>query len=289
MAPMTGFPDKFRVLPFYVIPQHALSRLAERLTRWRWRWWKNLLIRWFIRIYRVDMSIALDPDYRNYANFNAFFTRELRPGVRPLRDDPKVIACPVDGAISRIGVVDGATIIQSKGHNYTLVDLLAGDQDLSGVFRNGRFASLYLSPRDYHRIHMPVDACLQTMLRVPGRLFPVNQASTRNVTGLFARNERIINIFTTEFGMMALVMIGALCVGSMETVWAGTVAPVKPREIDTLNYARDSIYLKKGQELGRFNMGSSVILLFETDRMEWLADLKAGDTVRMGQELGRRI
>jgi len=235
------------------------------------------------------MSLSLEPEYRNFENFNAFFTRELRPGVRPVADDPLIIACPVDGSISRIGNIADATIIQAKGHNYTLTDLLGGDGELSERFRNGRFATLYLSPKDYHRIHMPAAGRLQRMTCVPGRLFPVNQPSTRNVARLFARNERIINIFTTEFGMMAVVMVGALCVGSMDTVWAGNVAPLKPHALHTCDYAQESIRLEKGQELGRFNMGSSVILLFEPGKMEWLAGLVGGAMVSMGQGGGRKL
>ena len=289
MTPLAELLDGLKVLPIYIIPQHGLSRLAAWITQCRWRYLKNLLIRLFIRIYRVDMSSALEPDYRKFEHFNAFFTRELRPGVRPVNSDPLVISCPVDGSISRVGNIDDATIIQAKRHTYTLTDLLAGDTELSKHFRNGRFATLYLSPRDYHRIHMPVDGYLQTMTCVPGRLFPVNQSSTRNVTRLFARNERIINIFATEFGIMALIMIGALCVGSMDTVWAGNVAPLHPRRLRVWNYAQQTVNLKKGQELGRFNMGSSVILLFEAGRMEWLPGLAEGATVSMGQELGRRL
>ena len=281
--------DGLKVLPIYIIPQHGLSRLVAWITRRRWGYLKDLFIRIFIRIYRVDMSSALEQDYRNFEHFNAFFTRELRPGVRPVNSDPLVIACPVDGSISRMGNIDDATIIQAKGHTYTLADLLGGDAELSKHFRNGRFTTLYLSPRDYHRIHMPVDGRLQTMSCVPGSLFPVNQSSTRNVTRLFARNERIINIFATEFGTMALIMIGALCVGSMDTVWAGNVAPLQPRTLRTWDYSRETVSLKKGQELGRFNMGSSVILLFEAGSMEWLAGLGEGATVSMGQGLGKKF
>lgn len=283
------FLDRLKVLPVFIMPQHGLSRLVGRLTHWRWRTWKDLLIRLFIRHYQVDMSDALEQDYHRFENFNAFFTRELRPGTRPLSADARVIACPVDGSISRIGAIDDALIIQAKGHDYSVADLLGGDKTLSGTFRNGRFATLYLSPRDYHRIHMPVDGSLLSMQLVPGRLFPVNPPSTRTIPRLFARNERVINIFSTEIGTMALVMIGALCVGSMDTVWAGTVAPCGSRAQLRQQYTPGAVTLEGGQEVGRFNMGSSVILLFEADRMEWLAHLKAGDAVRMGQELGKRI
>ena len=247
------------------------------------------MISLFMRIYRVDLSSAREPDYHNFENFNAFFTRELRPGVRPVNDDPLIIVCPVDGGISRIGNIIDTDMIQAKGHAFTLSELLAGDKDLSECFRDGRFATLYLSPRDYHRIHMPADGRLLRMTCVPGRLFPVNRPSTRIIARLFARNERIINIFTTGYGMMAVVMVGALCVGSMDTVWAGTVTPPVPRTLRTWDYGEDLISLKKGDELGRFNMGSSVILLFEAGSMEWLVELTNGSPVVMGQGLGRWI
>lgn len=289
MMPITEFLDRLKVLPFHVIPQHGLSRLVSRATRWRLRSWKDVLIGLFIRVYRVDMSIAREPDYRNFENFNAFFTRELRPGVRPVSDDPRIIACPVDGSISRIGNIGDADIIQAKGHAYSLSGLLAGDEDACERLRDGRFATLYLSPKDYHRIHMPVDGRLLKMTCVPGRLFPVNPPSTRHIPRLFAGNERIINIFNTEYGMMALVMVGALCVGSMDTVWAGTVTPVAPRALRSWDYGGDLVNLQKGEELGRFNMGSSVILLFEAGRMEWCPELADGGEVVMGQGIGRWI
>ena len=289
MAPLAEFLDRLKILPLYVFPQHGLSRLVAWAARRRRRSWKDLLISLFMRIYRVDLSSAREPDYHNFENFNAFFTRELRPGVRPVNDDPLIIVCPVDGGISRIGNIVDTDMIQAKGHAFTLSELLAGDKDLSECFRDGRFATLYLSPRDYHRIHMPADGRLLRMTCVPGRLFPVNRPSTRNIARLFARNERIINIFTTGYGMMAVVMVGALCVGSMDTVWAGTVTPPVPRTLRTWDYREDLISLKKGDELGRFNMGSSVILLFEAGSMEWLVELTNGSPVVMGQGLGRWI
>lgn len=281
--------DKLKVLPLYVIPQHGLSRLVYQATRCTWSYWKNLLIRLFIRIYQVDMSAAREQDYHNYKNFNDFFTRELKDGIRPITDDPTLITCPVDGSISQTGRIGTGEIIQAKGRSFFLEELLGGDKTVAGHFQDGCFATLYLSPKDYHRIHMPVDGGLLTMTCIPGRLYAVNPPSTRQVPHLFARNERIINLFSTDHGLMALVMVGALCVGSMETVWAGTVAPVTPRKISTRDYVKGNIDLKKGQELGRFNMGSSVILLFEAGVMEWLPDLKNGCQVRIGQTIGKYV
>ena len=289
MTPIAKLWDMFKVLPLYVMPQHGLSRLVYRATRCTWYYWKNLLIVVFIRIYRVDMSIAMEPDHRNYKNFNDFFTRQLKDEVRLVTDDPVLIACPVDGSISRTGRIVDGNIIQAKGRSFTLAELLAGDGLTAGKFHGGCFATLYLSPKDYHRVHMPVDGGLLKMTCVPGRLFAVNPPSTRFIPRLFARNERIINLFSTDHGLMALVMVGALCVGSMETVWAGTVTPVTPCEISARDYETNETNLQKGQEMGRFNMGSSVILLFEPGRMEWLPDLTEGSQVKMGQALGRWI
>lgn len=289
MTPIAKSWDMLKVLPLYVIPHHSLSRLVYRSTRCNWRYWKNFLIMLFIRIYRVDMSAAREPDYHNYKNFNDFFTREIRPGIRPITNAPEIIACPVDGSISRTGRIEDGNIIQAKGRSFTLEELLAGDETAMRLFHGGRFATLYLSPKDYHRVHMPVDGSLVKMSCVPGRLFAVNPPSTRHIRRVFARNERIINLFSTDHGQMALVMVGALCVGSMDTVWAGTVTPMTTREVSTRDYRPGDIDLKKGQEMGRFNMGSSVILLFETGTMEWLPDLTDGGAVRMGQALGKWI
>ena len=288
MTPIAKLWDLIKVLPLYLIPQHVLSRLVHLVTRCNRRYWKNLLIQVFIRVYRVDMSAARAADFHSYKNFNDFFTRELREGIRPVIDDTAVITCPVDGSISRIGRIENTQIIQAKGRSFTLEELLAGD-GTAEHFHGGCFATLYLSPKDYHRIHMPADGGLLTMTCVPGRLYAVNPPSTRQIPRLFARNERVINLFFTDHGLMALVMVGALCVGSMDTVWAGTVTPVAPRKISTRNYGTGDVVLKKGQELGRFNMGSSVILLFEPGMMEWVPGLAEGNPILMGQPLGKWV
>lgn len=268
-----------------------LSGWMYRLTRCRWRPLKNILIRYVIHQYRVDMTQAREPDYRAYNSFNDFFTRELKPGARPIASGDDQVVCPVDGSVSQIGNINRMEIFQAKGHLFDLASLLAGDRDLASVFQDGSFATLYLSPRDYHRVHMPLTGRLQQMLYVPGRLFSVNQATTGSVPGLFARNERVISIFQTPAGSMAVILVGAIFVGSMETVWAGQITPARERKLRRWDYTGSGcdINLARGDELGRFNMGSTVILLFERDRIEWLNELKADDAVVMGQAIGKLL
>ena len=281
--------DRLKILPLYIIPRHLLSRLIFHLARWERQSWKNIIIRLFIRVYHVDMASAREPDFRQYRNFNEFFARELRADVRHICEDPDSIACPIDGAVSQIGRIDDSVLFQAKGRNYDLSSLLAKDEEAIEYFRQGSYATLYLSPKDYHRIHMPVGGSLQKMTYVPGTLFAVNTPATRHIPNLFARNERIINLFDTDYGKMSLLMIGALFVGSMDTVWTGTITPAKNRELRVWDYATGKVSLDRGAELGRFNMGSSVIILFEPGRIEWLSELTAGSTVLMGQALGKRI
>ncbi|MFQ5660208.1 MAG: archaetidylserine decarboxylase [Gammaproteobacteria bacterium] len=290
MIKTTFIPDWLKVLPQYLIPQHFLSRLLFYATRFRWRPWKDLLISSFIRFYRVDMDSAADPDYHHYHSFNHFFTRELKAGCRSIAKGRDAIASPVDGTISQLGVITDTDIFQAKGRRFSLGSLLAGDDALTERFRNGHFATLYLSPKDYHRIHMPVDGRLTRMMYVPGRLFAVNQAATRGIDQLFSRNERIINLFDTAVGNMAVITIGALFVGSMETVWGGRVTPAG-RQITDRNYLQgnEDIALNKGEELGRFNMGSTVILLFEAGRIQWLNELTAEMPIVMGQAIGKIV
>ena len=274
-----------------MIPQHLVSGWMYSLTRCRWQPLKNLLIRYVIHQYRVDMTAACEPDYRAYNSFNDFFTRELKHGARPLAGADDQVICPVDGSISQIGGINHSEIFQAKGHAYDLASLLAGDAELAAGFQDGAFATLYLSPRDYHRIHMPLTGRLQQMLYVPGRLFSVNNATTSTVPGLFARNERVISIFQTGSGLMAVILVGAIFVGSMETVWEGQITPARDRQLRRWDYSAPgrTIELARGDELGRFNMGSTVILLFEKGRIEWLEELKADDTVVMGQPLGQLL
>lgn len=283
-APMN---DYIRNLPQYLLPQRSISRCAYRLTRIRTPWFKNLFMRWFIQHFKVNMEEAIETDYRHYEHFNAFFTRALKADSRPLATEADAICCPIDGNISQIGRIEGETIVQAKGHSYTLTELLGGTAELAMSFQNGYFATLYLSPRDYHRIHMPLAGRLRTMLHVPGRLFSVSPLTTRIVAGLFARNERIINLFDSPAGSMAVIMVGAINVASMETVWAGVITPPLAKTIQRWDYSEQNITLEKGVEMGRFNMGSTVILLFETGKIRWQPELAAGQQVQMGQLMAR--
>ena len=271
----------------YLVPQHLLSRLVGKIADCEWPWVKNNFITWFIGRYQVDMQEALDSEPFNYPNFNAFFTRELQPGVRPVADAADAIASPADGAISQLGDIEEGRIFQAKGQDYSLTELLGGDEELAQPFQGGRFATIYLSPRDYHRVHMPLAGKLKTMVYVPGDLFSVNNTTAENVPRLFSRNERAVCLFETDAGPMAMVLVGAMIVAGIETVWAGQVAPIK-REIRTHHYLqrRRTINLKKGDEMGRFKLGSTVVLLFGPDVMDWLGNYMAGTPTRMGEALG---
>jgi len=277
--------DKLRVLPQYFIPQHFISSLVYRITRCETPWFKNVLIKLFISVFDVDMSLANNPDPESYSSFNTFFTRELSTEARPISLDEKTILSPVDGAVSQTGDIQNDTIIQAKGKSYTLKDLLVEDE-LVTMFTGGTFATLYLSPKDYHRIHMPVSGQLKRMIYVPGKLFAVNSHTVRVVDSVFARNERVINIFNTDTGAMAMVMVGALNVGSMDTVWAGEITPAKKRVINDMQYSEGDVRLQQGQEMGRFNMGSTVILLFPKDVMQWSDEMIAEKTIIVGEGIG---
>jgi phosphatidylserine decarboxylase len=267
----------------YLLPQHALSRLILHATRVRTPWFKNALVRGFLKLYSVDMSEAEQSNPYSYASFNEFFTRALKADARPIDAAPGSIACPVDGVVSEAGSIEGATLLQAKGRSYTLAELLAGEQWAS-LFEGGCFATIYLAPFNYHRIHMPVAGDLQETVYVPGRLFSVNGVTAAHVPGLFARNERVLTLFDSAFGQFALIMVGALNVGSMSTVWAGDITPAARRVLTRLPPQR--VALGKGAELGRFNMGSTVILLFQRNRAQLLAGMRAGTAVRLGQSLG---
>ena len=277
--------DYLRVLPQYLVPQHALSRAVDRLARCRWVPVKNGLIKLFIRWFNVDMALAREPRAENYHHFNHFFTRELKPGVRPVAREPGVIACPIDGYISQIGTVESGEIFQAKNRYYDIAALLAGEKETIAHFREGSFATFYLSPRDYHRIHMPCDGRLEKMIHVPGKLFAVNDHTARVVPALYARNERLICLFDTDIGPMAIILVGALFVGSLETVWAGRIMPNGNRKITNRTYPEHDgkIQLRRGEEMGRFNMGSTVILLFGKGAVAWSPALQQGTPVTMGK------
>ena len=280
--------DYIKVWPLYCLPKHALSRIIYRLTRIEFKPWKNFLIKTFVRLFKVDMNQAIWTSEEDYSSFNSFFIRNLKPDARSWHKDKSLILSPVDGAVSQIGNIDKDKLIQAKGTNYSLARLLANDSNAVKRFRNGHFTTLYLSPRDYHRIHMPVTGRLIKSIYVPGDLFPVNTASVRTVDQLFARNERFISIFETGLGLMAQIMVGAIFVGSMETVFSGQITPTQNRELTIKEYKDNEVILNQGDEFGHFNMGSTVILLFEKECLSWLDELKTGDGIEVGQILGNR-
>lgn len=285
-----GIIDRLFALLLYLLPHHLLSRLVYWITRSEWPLLKNALIQTVIKLYDVEMRLAVEPDPSQYRSFNAFFTRQLRPEVRPLSMEAETVLCPVDGAVSQAGEISNGRIFQAKGQDYSLSELLADDEEWAQKFEDGSFATLYLSPRDYHRIHMPVSGKLRKMLHVPGRLFSVSPSTTRTVPRLFSRNERVINLFDTEMGPVAVILVGAIFVSSMDTVWAGTITPASQR-ITQWNYPdrpTEPVTLDKGDELGRFNMGSTVILLFGKQVIEWNELLRPGVKVRMGEEIARQ-
>lgn len=280
-----GLGARLFVLMQHGLPQHALSALMYRLARVRWRPLKDLMITTLVRLYRIDTSEAEEPDPRAYPHFNAFFTRALRAGARPLDPDPHAVLSPVDGAISQIGRIDGGTLIQAKGRDYRVADLLGGDPERARAFDGGCFATLYLAPRDYHRIHMPLAGDLTWMDHVPGRLFSVNTTTADLVPRLFARNERVVCGFDTMAGRMGMVLVGAIFVGGIETVWAGEITPERAGRGARATGAEPT-RLARGAEMGRFNLGSTVILLFEPGRVVWDGALTPGRPVRLGERLG---
>lgn len=273
----------------YLLPQHFLSQLVHRVTRSRVRMVKNALIENFVVNYHPDMSEAEQSDPLQYETFNAFFTRALRPGARAVNPDPAALVSPVDGSVSQIGRLDGSWLVQAKGHAYSLESLLAGDASWPAMFQGGAFATLYLAPFNYHRVHMPLAGSLRAAWHVPGQLFSVNAATAASVPGLFARNERVVCVFGDGPLMFAMVLVGALFVGSIATVWHGEVTPRSPRRRAELplEATHASLTLAKGAEMGRFNMGSTVILLLPPQLSEWSAALAPGSAVRVGETLAR--
>jgi len=278
--------DYLKAWPQYLMPGHLLSLGMLALTRIKQPAFKNRFIDWFAERFDIDMSQAAEPDLHAYPDFNSFFTRALRPGVRPLADGENRAACPVDGTVSQAGTIQDGRIFQAKGHDYSLTELLGGAEHSAEPFMGGQFSTIYLSPQDYHRIHMPLDGRLRSMTHVPGRLFSVSPATTRAIPRLFARNERVVALFDTDFGPMAVVLVGAVFVAGIETVWAGLVTPPAGRVVRTWHYeGEQAVELKKGEELGRFNMGSTVIVLFGPEAVQWSQGLEPETTVLMGQEI----
>jgi phosphatidylserine decarboxylase len=268
----------------YLLPKKLLTVLMGKLASLRGGAFTHALVRRFVAHYKVNMQEAADPRIESYASFNDFFTRPLREGARPIADSPLV--CPVDAAISQFGPIEHDQIFQAKGHSYSTTALLAGDAELARRFDHGHFATLYLAPKDYHRIHMPCDGRLVSMTYVPGDLFSVNPVTARHVPGLFARNERVVCVFDTSFGPFVNVLVGATIVGSMATVWHGVVNPPRPGRVVRWDYHDREIVLRKGQEMGRFLLGSTVVMLFPQDVVSFHPDWAPTMPVRLGEPMG---
>ncbi len=278
--------NRLKVLPQYLLPKQLLTSLAGRFASQARGNTTTSVIRWFVNKYQVNMAEALNPDIASYATFNDFFTRALKPGARPLAATELV--CPVDGAISQFGDIKQDQIFQAKGHSYSTTALVGGDSTLAAQFQNGSFATLYLSPKDYHRIHMPCDGTLKRMIYVPGNLFSVNPTTACGVSGLFARNERVVCVFDTTQGPFALVLVGATIVGSMATVWHRQINPPRSADVREWRYDDEPISLKQGDEMGRFMLGSTVVMLFPESRSKALAfnpAWAAGGAIQLGQAM----
>lgn len=272
----------FSIVLQYLLPKQAITMLAGKLANLNAGSLTTAVIGWFVQRYKVNMAEAANPDIASYTSFNEFFTRPLKNNARPLAHAEFV--CPVDGTISQLGNIEQDQIFQAKGHNYSTLALLAGQQPLAAKFQNGHFACLYLSPKDYHRIHMPCDGTLKSMAYVPGDLFSVNPTTAANVPNLFARNERVVCEFESEkHGTFVMVLVGATIVGSMATVWHGVVNPPRPKNTRTWSYIDQNIQLKQGDEMGRFLLGSTVVMLFEKDALQFNADWQPSRAIRLGE------
>ena len=277
--------DRSKVLPQYLLPKQAITSFGGRIASARAGSITTGIIRWFVGKYSVNMDEAANPDIASYASFNEFFTRALKPGARPIAKADLV--CPVDGAISQFGLIDHDQIFQAKGHNYSTTALVGGDAALAAQFDHGHFATIYLSPRDYHRIHMPCDGRLLRMIYVPGELFSVNPVTARGVPGLFARNERVVCLFDSPLGPFVLTLVGATIVGSMATVWQGVINP--PRgPVREWRYEDQDVRLKQGDEMGRFLLGSTVVLLFPKLPLRFNPAWAPGGAVRLGEVMAQR-
>ena len=279
--------DRLKVLLQYVLPKQGLTVFAGRIANAQGGSATTRLIRWFVGRYAVDMREAADPDIASYKSFNDFFTRPLRAGARPIAAADFV--CPVDGAISQFGAIDDHHIVQAKGHRFTTTELVGGDDVLAARFRHGSFANLYLSPKDYHRLHMPCDGRLTRMIHVPGQLFSVNPVTARGVPNLFARNERVVCVFdSAQHGPFVMVLVGATIVGSMATVWHGVVNAKRSNATTEWSYADQDIVLRKGEEMGRFLLGSTIVMLFGQDSIVFNDQWAPERQVRLGEPMGHR-
>lgn len=268
-----------------ILPRHGLSRLLGILAHWRCAAFKNCAIRCFMKYFKVDLTESLITDIEQFPAFNDFFVRQLKPNARPLPQEMAAIACPADGNISELGKIDAQRLLQAKGKYYSLLDLLGGNHEMAQRFDNGEFLTVYLAPKDYHRVHMPVTGILRQMIHIPGELFSVNAKSVNGIPQLFARNERVICLFETAVGQMAVIFVGAMLIGSVVTTWHGQVMPAHGTPLNK-RYDNPNLIFQRGAELGYFQWGSTVIVLFESKRAEWRAELVSGDAVRMGQSIG---
>ena len=278
--------DRLAVLLQYILPKQALTIFAGKVASAKGGASTARLIKWFIGRYKVNMAEAANPDIRSYATFNEFFTRALRSDARPLAQ--AAFICPVDGAISQFGRIENDQLFQAKGHSYSTTALVGGDSDLAAKFQDGSFSTIYLSPKDYHRIHMPCDGRLTRMIYVPGDLFSVNPVTARGVPGLFARNERVVCVFESEHGPFVLTLVGATIVGSMATVWHGVVNPPRSRSVREWQYDKQPVLLKKGDEMGRFLLGSTVVMLFPKNTLQFNPQWTPAQAVRMGEVMGSK-
>ncbi len=279
-----SFFDYLKSGSLYFLPHHAISRLVFKLTRIK----SPLVpkaIRLFCHAFKVNLEEAVNPDPESYATFNEFFTRAIKPQLRPIA--ASALVSPVDGSISQFGKINNAELLQAKGVTYSLEQLLGGNPERSEKYRDGYFMTIYLSPRDYHRIHMPCTGKLLEQTHIPGRLFSVAQHTVNTIKGIFARNERVIASFDTQYGSMAMILVGAINVAAIETVWAGLITPPKGETIRSKSYRSADIRLDKGEEMGRFNMGSTVILLFSNQAPEFLESLQPGESIKMGEALSQ--
>ncbi len=280
-----AFTDNIKIFFQYILPKHTISILAGKLADVRTPWFKNQFITRFAKAYNIDMSNAIEKELTNYACFNDFFTRAIDLSSRPINADSNSFCSPVDGAMSQFGAIESGRIIQAKNHSYSALELLGGDEEQAKTFENGEFCTIYLAPKDYHRIHMPCAGRLISMAHVPGQLFSVNPLTARSVPKLFARNERVVSLFDTQFGKMALVSVGATVVGSIETTWAGNITPPSRKNVKHWDYSDQEISFDKGQEMGRFKLGSTVILLMENKNWQWDDSIQLQADVVLGQRL----
>ncbi|UTW45183.1 phosphatidylserine decarboxylase [bacterium SCSIO 12696] len=283
-SPLQQLPGELFTALQRLVPQHTLSRLLAKLAESQTPWLKRMLIERFVAAYDINLEEALESDTEAYSSFNAFFTRQLKPNARPLNETPNTITSPADGTVSQVGYLDGEKLIQAKGKTFSASTLLASSSD-ARLFEQGAFTTIYLSPRDYHRVHIPVDGKLKHCRYVPGQLFSVNRATTTHIPNLFARNERLVCLFETPVGNVAVILVGAMLVAGIGTVWQPRYSP-NPRGIIEQPFDGEAnTVLKKGDQLGHFDFGSTVIMLFEKDSIDWQVSLTSGTTVKMGEKL----